>query len=276
MTNVTTVDFPDVNEPFKKTTNIKAFNLEYIKMLKQMNTTTSIKHADKLLEFNAVNKHIPLLKDISSDLNDLASNFEIKNHTSLEVKGRKKAWWEFNAKICIALLENGDKADLGLIRDILGFKFIVCHSGSEKESIELCYKLANNILSFFENKKQFTLLNAEKNINYNSSNELEDKYKVKVKDYYSYPKPEDNYRALHLYIQTPEGLVFEVQIILFEDDLRAEKTHQKHKTKRYANFSLDFDYQKIKFPKISFNENGELVRDYSGLFESRNIFEIRN
>lgn len=275
MTNVTTVDFPDINEAFEKTNNPNDLSLYYSEMLRKMNTFANIEHANKLLEYTDIDAHIPHLKEVSSELHDFTDNWGDCNNAEVVVKGRKKAWWEFNAKICLALLESPNDADLTLIRDLLGFKLIVCSSGlTEEETIELCYKLANDVILFFHNEKQYSLLNAEKNISYTSSNNLKPELKRKVKDYYTYPKKEDNYKALHVYVKTRSGLVFEIQILTLEDDLRAEKTHEKHKTRRYANFSLPFDYKKIKFAKVRFDNKGNLLCDYAGLFESKNIFEI--
>lgn len=275
MTNVTTVDFPDINEAFEKTNNPNDLSLYYSEMLRKMNTFANIEHANKLLEYNEIDKHIPHLKEVATDVYNFKTNWEYENNVEIEAKGRKKAWWEFNAKICISLLESPNSADLSLIRDLLGFKLIVCSSGiTYKDSVELCYKLANDLLFFFHNDKHFSLFNAEKNVCYTSSEQLKPELKAKVKDYYSFPKKEDNYKALHFYVKTRSELVFEIQITTLEDDLRAENTHQKHKTRRYANFSLPFDYKKIKFAKVRFDNKGKLLCDYSGLFESKNIFEI--
>lgn len=124
----------------------------------------------------------------------------------------------------------------------------------------------------FASKRKCILLDAEKAISFDSCMDLVPELKKKVKDYFV-NRRDDKYRALHCYVKSRSGLVFKIQVLTLEMHLKAEETHQKHKEERYANMKIDFDYTKINLPDVIFDNSGNLICDYDGLFESTSIFD---
>lgn len=269
MTNVTTLDFPDINDAFKGANSTSQICSNYIEILNNSNSITNIQYSNKLLEFLDAEEQIHYLEQEFHEFKHFLREWSQKNEVKVILKTRRKNFFSLNAKIRLFLCRNDD---LSLIRDLLGFKLILCCPGSERKAKRLCYKLVNDTLFFFAAKRKCILLDAEKAISLDSCMELVPELKKKVKDYFSNSR-DDNYQALHCSVKSRSGLVFEIQTLTLDMSLKADETHNQHKQDRYANMQIDFDYTKINLPDVRFDKDGNLLCDYAGLFESTNIFD---
>lgn len=269
MTNVTPSDFPDINLAFEQAYSTEEICVNHIGNLRATSHIRNIMCANKLEEFIEADKHIPHLEKEFKAFKKFLRRWANKHNAKIILKMRKKSFFGFLAKIYL-FLKNGD--DVNLIRDLLGFKLILCYDGDEEDIIRLCYKLANDVLIFFASERHCDLIDAEKCICLDSCMELIPELKKKVKDYIVLTK-EDGYRALHLFVRTRLGLTFEIQILTLDMSIHADETHEVHKKNRYADMQIPFDYKKIKLANVKFDKNGTLLRDFAGLFESLNILD---
>ena len=269
MTNVTALDFPDINLAFEGATSTSEICSNYIKILNNTNSITNIQYSNKLLEFLDTEEQIQYLEQEFHEFKLFLREWSKKHKVKIILKTRRKNFFSLNAKIRLFLSKN---EDLSLIRDLLGFKLILCYLGNQTKAKQLCYKLVNDTLFFFASKRKCILLDAEKAISLDSSMELVPELKKKVKDYFT-NRRDDKYQALHCYVKSRSGLVFEIQTLTLNMHLKAEETHKNHKEERYANMKINFDYTKINLPDVKFDNFGNLICDYAGLFESTNIFD---
>lgn len=285
MTPETTMSFPDINEAFIGTTDLNVVCSNYIDILNRTGNFYYNQYANKLLEFNDSDVKFSVLEIEHHELKNFLINWSKKHNIKLIISLRKKSFISFNSKIRL-FISNG--FDLSAIRDLLGFKIILCTS--QKDNIKtqkLCYQLMNDLLLFFSQKRKCLLMNAEarlgeplsphsevaKKIFVCDKSFLLPEFETKVKNYVLYPK-DSGYQALHSYIKTPSDMVFEVQIKTLSMEIFDEAIHEEHKKQRYANFKIALDYSKINISGVVFDENNYLICDLAGLFTSINPFNI--
>ena len=285
MTTETTMSFPDINEAFIGSTALNIVCSNYIDILNRTGNFYYNQYANKLLEFNDSDVKFSVLEIEHHELKNFLINWSKKHNIKLIISLRKKSFISFNSKIRL-FISNG--FDLSAIRDLLGFKIILCTS--QKDNIKtqkLCYQLMNDLLLFFSQKRKCLLMNAEarlgeplsphsevaKKIFVCNKSFLLPEFETKVKNYVLYPK-DSGYQGLHSYIKTPSDMVFEVQIKTLSMEIFDEAIHQTHKKQRYANFKIALDYSKINISGVVFDENNYLICDLAGLFTSINPFNI--
>lgn len=285
MTTETTMSFPDINEAFIGSTDLNIVCSNYIDILNRTGNFYYNQYANKLLEFNDSDVKFSVLEIEHHELKNFLINWSKKHNIKLIISLRKKSFISFNSKIRL-FISNG--FDLSAIRDLLGFKIILCTS--QKDNIKtqkLCYQLMNDLLLFFSQKRKCLLMNAEarlgeplsphsevaKKIFVCDKSFLLPEFETKVKNYVLFPK-DTGYQGLHSYIKTPSDMVFEVQIKTLSMEIFDEAIHEEHKKQRYANFKIALDYSKINISGVVFDENNYLICDLAGLFTSINPFNI--
>lgn len=290
MTNETILqNFPDINQAFQGAQSLEEVCTNYIDLLNDSKDIFNILYANKLLEFLEAEKKISDLEDEFHEFKHYLRDWSQKNHVKVLVKMRKKDFIGFNEKIRLFLLTD---RDLDSIRDLLGFRLILCTGQVDTpESIDLCYQLLNETIPFFAIQRKCLFLDAEprvgKTLDSNSDvakrilipkkSNLLPGFEKKVKDYVYNPKA-NGYQSLHVCSKTPTGLVFEKQIRTFAMDLHAEYDeyciHSLHKKERYsteAKINLNLDL--INLDGIAFDKNHNLLCDYIGLLKGSDLFD---
>ena len=285
MTNETTMNFPDINEAFIGTTDLNGVCSNYIDILNRTGNFYCNQYGNKLLEFNDSDDKFSVLEIEHHELKNFLNEWSKKYSVKLMIFLRKKNFIGYNSKIRL-FLSNG--FDLSAIRDLFGFKIVLCTSSKDNvETQKLCYQLMNDLLIFFSTKRKCLLLNAESRLGepLDSNSEiakkifvcnksfLQPEFETKVKNYILFPK-DTGYQGLHAYIKTPSDMVFEVQIKTLSMEIFDEAIHEEHKKQRYANFKIALDYNKINISGVVFDENNYLICDLAGLFTSINPFNI--
>lgn len=268
MTNKATLNFPDINQAFIGATSSYDVCYNYINILNKIGKSYDAQYASKLLEFITIDDEIHFLEDELFEYKRFLEKWSKENGVKVEIKIRKKDFIKFNAKIRLFLLED---RDLNTIRDLLGIRLILCTSRYDTiKTQKLSYQLMNDTLCFFNLKRHCLLLKADgrlgKPLNSNSEiakkifiydkDELLPELKDKVKNYVLWPK-DNGYQGLHSYIQTPSGLVFEIQVRTKAMDLYAESIHGNHNLTRYSDSKIDLSPELVQnFPNmVSSDEN---------------------
>lgn len=285
MTKETTMSFPDINEAFIGTTDLNLVCSNYINILNRTGNFYCNQYGNKLLEFNDSDDKFSVLEIEHHELKNFLNEWSKKYSVKLMIFLRKKNFIGYNSKIRL-FLSNG--FDLSAIRDLFGFKIVLCtYSKDNIDTQKLCYQLMNDLLIFFSTKRKCLLLNADSRLgeplNPNSEtakkifvcNEsfLQPEFEIKVKNYVLFPK-NTGYQGLHAYIRTPDGMVFEIQVKTLSMEIFDEAIHEEHKKQRYANFKIALDYSKINISGVVFDENNYLICDFAGLLTSVNPFNI--
>lgn len=285
MSEITAISFPDINEAFIGTTDLNVVCSNYIDMLNQTGNFYYNQYGNKLLEFNDSDDKFSFLEIEHHELKKFLNDWSKKQKVKLIIFLRKKSFISFNSKIRL-FISNG--FDLSTIRDLLGFKIVLCTSAKDNiRNQKLCYQLMNDLLIFFSIKRKCLLLNAESRLgnSLNPNSETAKKifvcdksfllpeFEIKVKNYVLFPK-DSGYQGLHAYIRTPSGMVFEVQIKTLAMEIFDEAIHEEHKRQRYKNFNIELDFKKIKISGVVFDEKNYLINDFVGLFTSINPFNI--
>lgn len=269
--------YPDMNLAFENAKSVNEVCENYINILTTTQNLCCIEYANKLREFISITEKIPMFEDEFHNFKKFLRDWSKSHNIHLNVTTRKKDFIGFNEKIRL-LYPRLDK-----IHDLCGFRIVLLTPKHDSaDSIELCYALLNDVITFFLKNRKCTILEAEELLDIGEcsipgivvpqKNDLIlDCFESKVKDYIRNPKAESGYQSLHCCVQTGSGLVFETQIRTFAMDLRSN--HQSYKQKRYFNTHIDLDCSKITLPGIAFDENGELISDKSGLLRSTDLFD---
>ena len=214
-----------------------------------------------------------------------------KSGISVVLTRRQKPFLGLNCKCRLYLL---DGKNLSKIHDMLGFRIVLCTpitiSGDKIEdtldSVKYCYDVLNETIRFFS-EKGYLLIEAEprsgeempstkfKEFGIVVPNEdyIISGYQDCVKDYVRHPKKR-GYQGLHIYVQSPNGLVFEVQIRDFFMNYMAEfgpSSHKAHKDEKYAQTKIDVDLSKVHIPGFAVLPNGVVI-DEVGLQKSVDPF----
>lgn len=280
----TSLNFPDINQAFVGATSLSEVCYNYIDILSATYDIFLNQYSNKLLEFIDIDSKIPILEEEFHEFKLFLLSWSKQNNVKVHIKTRRKSWIGFNAKIRLFLSHN---EDLNAIRDLLGFRLILCTNEKDSsESVKLCYKLMNDILIFFATKRKSLLLNAEKKLGkpldpnseiakkifIYSKNELFSELECKVKNYVVLPKY-NGYQGLHGYVKTPSGLVFEIQVRTLAMQLFDESIHEAHKAERYSKTKIELNYSLINLPGVLFDSDNRVVCDFIGLVKSvDNIF----
>ena len=281
MTKETTMNFPDINEAFIGTNDLNVVCSNYINILKRTENFYYNQYGNKLLEFNDSDSNLSGLEIEYYELKDFLSEWAKKYSVRATIFLRKKNFIAYNSKIRL-FLTNG--LDLSTLRDLLGFKIALWTPKEDNlETQKLCYQLMNDLLNFLSTKRKALLLNAEsrwgnpldpesevaQKIFVYDKSFLNPEFESKVKNYVLFPK-DTGYQGLHAYINTPAGIVFEIQVKTLAMEVFDESIHEKHKKQRYANFKIALNYSKINISGVIFDENDYLICDLAGLLTSTN------
>lgn len=271
-------EFPDINLALKNAKTVDEVCKNYISILSSTQNFYCIEYANKLREFLSITQKIPMFENEFHYFKNFLRHWGKSHRIHLNVTTRKKDFIGYNEKIRL-LSPNLDR-----IHDLCGFRIVLLTSKHDSlDSVELCYMLLNDVISYFLKNRKCTILEAEELLDIGSysvpdiiiphkENLILNCFESKVKDYIKNPKAESGYQSLHCCVQTGSDLVFEIQIRTFAMDLRTN--HQSYKQKRYFNTHIDLDCSKITLPGIAFDENGELISDKSGLLRSTDLFDI--
>lgn len=191
-------------------------------------------------------------------------NIPFKNPTRL------KSWYRFVEKL-YDRAESLDLTELESYNDIYGTMFIVESTENEKQDIENCYILANQICKWMETYKKGSILKPK--FVGTPHCLIYPEYTRFVKDYFKNPKP-SGYEAIHICfavdILMPDGEVrtikFEVQIVTLHKKMLANnpKAHSVYKNNRRQ---LKWDLTKIKTHGFEAMDDGIYI-DYDGFFDA--------
>lgn len=274
-TNTSTL-FPDINLAIEGSKNVNEICNKYIDMLNRTGNIGHIEYANKLLEYLEIDKKIPMFEDEFYEFKKYLRKWSQENGVNIFIKTRKKDFIGLNEKIRL-FYSNPSK-----VNDIAGFRLVLKTPQQDTlESVELCYKLLNEVILFFVKEKKYTILEAEDLVDVagtvpqniiipHKKNLILEGFENRVKDYIKSPKKGDFYQSLHCCIRTLSGLIFEVQIRTFAMNTRSD--HTAYKKYRYEKTHINLELSKISLPGIAFDENNELVRDMSGLLKDLDLF----
>lgn len=280
--------FPDITSIiYEERESLAGIRSKYIDVLRKTGLMHNYLYANKLEEcakmLSASN-----LKDLEKEFVDFKEHmrkFCKKHNISLIIKYRQKDFIRLNDKIRITL-SNG--CPLDRVRDLLGFRIILTTPNKDSEdTIKLCYDVLNQVINFFISERHCIPLEAEKRSNGNTkfnpkehpkiivpkTNLVTPGFEGNVKDYVMYPK-KNGYQSLHVVIQKPNGLTFEVQVRTFAMDIIAEKgnaSHLSYEKNRQQESDISLDYSKIYIPGFVYLPDGS-VYDVIGLTKSIDPF----
>jgi len=283
------IEFPSIAESLYKASSIEEARDLYISELRKTGTLPCLQYAAKLTQCKRM-LSIGNLKGLERDFIAFKEHMRIwskKTGIPLILQRRQKDYLGLNAKIRLFL---STRQSLSKINDLLGFRIILKTPYPDSElSIQHCYQVLNETISFFALKKNCLILEAEPRTGHKISAEKAKKigivipkqdyilegFKINVKDYVLSPK-ENGYQSLHILISTPSGIIFEVQIRTSFMDVIAEHGSGKHsmyKKARYQNSDMNVDYAKIHMPGFMILSTGECY-DIIGLQHSVDPFNI--
>ena len=278
--------FPDITSIiYEERKSLAGIRTKYIEALRKTGLMHNFLYANKLEECaNMLTKSS--LKELEKEILDFKEymrKFCKKNNISIILKYRQKDFIRLNDKIRTTLTLG---CPLDRVRDLLGFRIIVITPSKDSaETITLCYEVLNQVINFFVSERHCIPLEAEAkrdtsfvkadhpDIIIPESNLVIPGFENNVKDYVMYPK-ENGYQSLHIVIQKPNGLTFEVQIRTFAMDIHSEKGTASHKTyekKRHQESDIILDYSKIMIPGFSYLSDGSIC-DSIGLAKSIDPF----
>ncbi len=263
--------------------NIRDAINTYIASLESTGKLEDKEHAIALKHYVDTSINEKHLTKIRSYFNQLFKLIYSKVDYDFTVEARRKSLISTENKINMLSETGRSPSD---IRDFLGFRIIIYGNIPEKELILETYKLMQTVIEFYI-EKEFEVCNADyiKNDSSCSKNGIiiptkEEIDKVftfapRVKDYTQFPKG-NGYQSLHTICKDSLGKYFEIQIRTLSQHVRAESgsaNHSVHKSERYANFTIqnDFDPSKIHIPGFEITENGDII-DFVGLWKSLLIF----
>lgn len=285
------LSFPDIRNALYNGSSFREIRSNYVKSLRESGNIYHSIYANKLEECaNMVS--LENLNELELEFHDFKEHMRKwakENHIKIILKRRQKDFLGLNEKIRL-FLKTGKSLDK--IQDLLGFRIILCTPKTDtSQSVELCYKVLNELITFFALKKHCTFLEAEPTVNTSLENipnifipkksMILDGFENNIKDYIIHPK-KNGYQSLHMLIKKPNGLIFEVQIRTFAMDLLAEygsAHHAGHKQSRYQlpeesdylKDIMNIDYKKISLPGFSILDDGS-IHDLVGLTTSIDPF----
>lgn len=283
MMNVACLNFPELNEAFENTTNVNDACLKYINILNSTDSFYNSQYSNRLSKFLDVEIYIDYLESEYYALKTFLRKWSKANKVNVILKMRRKSFIGYNEKIRLYLSSG---KDLSLIRDLIGFRLVLCTGSTDSvETHHLCCKLMNDILRFLALERKCLLLDAHaqktfvKTINLTTDitnkifiSDVDDilpEFKRFVENYMLYPKT-DGYQGLHACIES--SLPFEIQVKSFAMDCYADSIHSKYKSERYENTKIFLDLSKININGVAFDETGHILSDYSGLFKGLDLF----
>lgn len=288
-------EYPNLQEVLDNATSMEQIRKSYVKLLRDKKTLHCNLYANKLEEAENMLKPSNI-RELEAEFHELKTQVGIlskDNKISIALKRRQKDFIGFNEKIRLYLKES---KPLDKLQDFLGFRLVLLTGEKDNiNSINLCYKVLNELINFFVMKRGclpavaspvwdtgFDQKEHEEVVVPTKSLILEG-FEENVKDYILVPK-NNGYQSLHLVIKKPNGLIFEVQVRTMAMDIKAEygtATHVLHKNDRYKDIDLDLDLSKVSIPgfaivKVKDKDGQEQVEifDEIGLYKSIDPFNI--
>lgn len=275
------LNFPDLNHAFIDSIRLNDACNKYIDILDSTGSFYDSQYSNRLSRFLDVESHIDYLESEFYALKAFLRKWSKENKVNVIIKMRKKSFIGYNEKIRL-YLSNGK--DLSLIRDLIGFRLILCTGRFDTaQTHRLCYKLMNDILRFFALERKCLLLVADNS--FTKTSNLSDsvtkkifistedftlpEFKRFVENYIINPK-KDGYQGLHACVESK--LPFEIQVKSFAMDWYADSIHGQYKNERYESTKIFLDLDNIKIEGVAFDENGNIISDYSGLFKGLDLF----
>lgn len=288
----TNFNFPDMRLALYAAKTFPELWQLYADQLSSSKEPYNLQYAAKLsgLAKDLTPKH---LRSLKKELEYFTKNIQGKSSFKpIVIERRQKSWIDLNSKCRLYTLEG---KNLSKIHDMLGFRMILStpvivsenRVQNSPESIEHCYEMLNETLLYFS-RNGYLLIEAEPR----SGNEMlpqdYEKYGIVVpeknfiipvyrncvKDYVRHPK-DTGYQALHIYVQTPDGVVFELQIWdLFMQYIATHgpASHITHKKEKYdEQTKIKFDFSKVHIPGFKAFPDGSII-DNVGLQQAVDPF----
>ena len=233
---------------------------------------TEILNINKDKEFYLeMQSHILGIKNIAEKACKVLSNGRVI------VIGRQKSIKSIDDKIRLFLKE---EKSLDLIRDFFAYRIIVSGGNSEKERVDVVYKIVNEVIEYISSLDYIPCASKRTDEVYNNNtcyipkcSGIESKNGNYVKDYIRYPKA-NGYQSVHVCFRNVKtGRCFEVQIRTIDEDKHAEKNtanHDDYKKSRYGSVD-EIQYDKIKIYGF-FQTNDGSYTDEIGLINIKKIF----
>ncbi|MBO5478929.1 MAG: hypothetical protein J6A04_04385 [Clostridia bacterium] len=280
------LSFPDITEIiYEESESLSGIRSKYIEVLRKTSLMHNYLYANKLEECAKMlsSANLKELEKEFVDFKEYMRKFCKKKNISLIIKYRQKDFLRLNNKIRTTL-SNGYPLDR--VRDLLGFRIILTTPNKDSIStIALCYEVLNQVIDFFVTTRHCIPLEAEARTNSKfvqsnhptvvvpETNLVIPGFESNIKDYVMYPK-ENGYQSLHVVIQKPNGLTFEVQIRTTAMDILAEKgnaAHVNYRKERKSKTDICLDYSKVQIPGFLYMPDGSIY-DTIGLAKSIDPF----
>lgn len=228
-----------------KTLTIPLLLERYERLLKESQTFAHLMHSNRIHQYRKEITNAKYYAKIRKNVDSLYSLI-LRNYPELyfTIDGRIKSVISMDKKI-VKNINTGKSLDL--IRDTIGLRIIIMNNYSPQKLIELCYMIANSIISFNTTKNNLILCEAEPEVDVikNQSNipkiyipknsSINSEYSYGIKDYIFNPK-QNGYQSLHMTFRLQSGECFEIQIRTFAMHLNAENgtaSHLNYKKKKY-------------------------------------------
>lgn len=263
----------------------------YVSMLRRTGNIIHSQYAAKLEQARRM-LSVSNLKQLEDDFVAFKEHMSVwSQETGIQMLlyRRQKDFLGLNAKIRLYLAE--DK-HLSQIHDLLGFRIVLrTEYPDTEETVRQCYEALNEVIHFFALSRSCMFLESEPRNGGIISEEEAKKlgiiipqktfvipgFENNVKDYIRFPKS-NGYQSLHLLIQTPGELTFEVQVRTTFMDAWSEFSescrHKQYKLEKYKNSDLGvIDFSKINMPGFKVLPSGELY-DSIGLQTSIDPFNV--
>lgn len=284
------IKYPDISEALYKAHSLDEARTIYVSMLRETGNIYNSQYAAKL-ENSKIMLSQSNLKQLEKDSISFKEHMRIwskKSNIQLSILRRQKDFLGLNSKIRL-YLQTGK--NMSKIHDLLGFRIILkTPSVDNDQSIKHCYDALNETIRFFALERNCMLLEAEPRSGAVISSSEAQKlglclpeksmvlkgFENNVKDYVLEPKKK-GYQSLHILVETPSRLIFEVQVRTTAMDIIAENgpaSHNLHKEAKYEGVYLgNIDFSKVNMPGFQLLSNGEIY-DTIGLQKSIDPFNF--
>ncbi len=259
------IEYPSLAEALYQSHDLEEARQKYVNMLRSTGNIYLSQYAAKLERSRRMLSD-PNLKQLEHDFIEFKRHIkEWSQESGIQVSlfRRQKDFLGLNSKIRLYLAQG---KNLSKINDLLGFRIVLKTAYPDtQETINQCYEVLNETISFFALKMGCMLIEAEPRSGSEIPKEKAEElglviptqnlilagFENNVKDYIAHPK-EKGYQSLHFLVSTPTDLIFEVQIRSSYMDILAEygsAEHTGYKTSKYTSTNLgDIDFFKINMP----------------------------
>ena len=289
--------YPELQPILEQAKTMEEIWHQYIETLKSEGNLRCSLYANKLLELRRM-LNPTYLRKLDKEfylVKGKVASICRKYGIFATLERRQKDFIGINEKIRLFIQQS---KPLELIQDLLGFRInLLTGEKDTKETIEISYKVLNELINFFVIERGCILAEASPiwDTNFNPEEHLEVVVPIKsgilegfeafLKDYTKNPK-ENGYQGFHIVVIMQDGTRFEVQIRTEAQDIRARygsASHNLHKLNRYKDVKnwkdWNIDLSKVSIPGFAIikqeNEDvteTEFVYDKVGLCKSIDPF----